>query len=193
MICKGLWTLHQDDDFLYCTLHNSLTAVKDAKHHHEEDSLSAKKLKSSSKLKSSLKKPSKRKLSPNATSDINADADETHASLSNIIKSYFRLDMNLQNLYSDWSRKDTHFARVCEKFPGVRMLDQPPLENVFSFICSSNNNIARISQLVEKLCVHFGEVAGTVDGKVWHAFPSVEALTKEDTEQKLRDLAFGYR
>uniref|UniRef100_A0A6A7G512 N-glycosylase/DNA lyase n=1 Tax=Hirondellea gigas TaxID=1518452 RepID=A0A6A7G512_9CRUS len=110
-----------------------------------------------------------------------------------LLKSYFRLDVSLQDLYAEWSEKDPNFARVAPSFPGVRMLDQPPVENVFSFICSSNNNINRISQLVEKLCIHFGDVECEVDGKVWHSFPRVEQLCSSGIEAKLRDLGFGYR
>ena len=41
-------------------------------------------------------------------------------------------------------------------FPGLRVLRQDPLECLFSFICSSNNNIARIAQMIEALCVTYG-------------------------------------
>lgn len=110
-----------------------------------------------------------------------------------IIRNYFRLDLNLEELYREWSDKDSNFSSVAPLFPGIRMLDQPPIENVFSFICSSNNNIVRISQLVEKLCVHFGEAVCDVDGTSWHSFPSIEQLCCKDVEGQLRNLGFGYR
>jgi len=37
------------------------------------------------------------------------------------------------------------------KFMGVRMLRQDPWENLISFICSTNNNISRIGQMVSSL------------------------------------------
>ena len=46
-------------------------------------------------------------------------------------------------MYALWSKADSNFAAVSPQFPGVRMLNQDPVENVFSFICSSNNNIQR--------------------------------------------------
>lgn len=110
-----------------------------------------------------------------------------------VIRSYFRLELVLEELYKEWSAKDSNFSSVAPSFPGIRMLDQPPVENVFSFICSSNNNIVRISQLVEKLCMHFGEVACDVDGTTWHSFPSIEQLCGQDVDGRLRELGFGYR
>lgn len=110
-----------------------------------------------------------------------------------MLHSYLRLDVSLTDLYSSWSRKDPNFAKIASSFPGIRMLDQPPVENVFSFICSSNNNIVRISQLVEKLCTTFGEAACNVSGVTWHSFPTVHSLTQTGVHDKLRQLGFGYR
>lgn len=78
-------------------------------------------------------------------------------------------------------------------FTGVRILRQDAWEALVGFICSSNNNIARISQMVEKLCVHYGPLVGSVGGTVFHDFPQPQALTGPGVEQHLRELGFGYR
>lgn len=59
------------------------------------------------------------------------------------LRLYLRLDENLEELYQLWSNKDADFMEVSRKFYAVRMLRQDVTENVFSFICSSNNNIIR--------------------------------------------------
>jgi len=59
------------------------------------------------------------------------------------LKSYFRLDVDLHGLYDGWIRADSIFAEAAKKFYGIRMLRQEVIENIFSFICSSNNNITR--------------------------------------------------
>lgn len=64
-----------------------------------------------------------------------------------IVEKYFRMDVDLCKEYENWGARDEHFALAADKCPGVRLLDQPPVENVFSFICSSNNNIARYVSL----------------------------------------------
>lgn len=60
-----------------------------------------------------------------------------------LLSNYFQLDLNLKEYYSVWSRNDPFFKDAAAQFYGIRILKQDPVENIFSFICSSNNNIAR--------------------------------------------------
>ncbi|KAL5532661.1 OGG1 [Sanghuangporus sanghuang] len=71
------------------------------------------------------------------------------------IRDYFQLDTDLLELYDTWSASDPVFARLRRRFKGIRMLRQDPWECLISFICSSNNNISRISKMVQNLCTHF--------------------------------------
>lgn len=88
---------------------------------------------------------------------------------------------------------DTNLHLAAANFNGIRILRQDPWENLISFICSSNNNIKRISQMVDNLCTHFGDELGTHDGVVYYDFPTPAQLAGSETEKKLRDLGFGYR
>jgi N-glycosylase/DNA lyase len=65
-----------------------------------------------------------------------------------LIRKYFNLTPNLTQLYEIWSKADPNFKKRAPKFKGVRILKQDPWEALVGFICSSNNNIARISQMV---------------------------------------------
>ena len=109
------------------------------------------------------------------------------------IKDYFRLDENLEVLCKDWSERDKNFAKKVESFSGIRILRQDPVETLFAFICSSNNNITRISGMVEKLCTTYGQKLGHYKDKDYYSFPPLEALTAQGVEQTLRSLGFGYR
>lgn len=60
-----------------------------------------------------------------------------------LLRHYFQLDFCLPKFYEVWSEKDPNFKEVAKTFYGVRILKQDPVENIFSFICSSNNNISR--------------------------------------------------
>ncbi|XP_025741029.1 N-glycosylase/DNA lyase isoform X3 [Callorhinus ursinus] len=92
------------------------------------------------------------------------------------VHQYFQLDVSLAQLYHHWSSVDPHFQEVAQKFQGVRLLQQDPIECLFSFICSSNNNIARITGMVERLCQAFGPRLIQLDDVTYHGFPSLQAL-----------------
>ncbi|CAG0888390.1 unnamed protein product [Darwinula stevensoni] len=115
------------------------------------------------------------------------------AKLEKKIQNYFQMEYNMQDLYRQWSLQDPNFAVIEKQFAGVRMLSQDPVENLFCFICSSNNNIKRISQMVDKMCCKYGDFIGRVDGKDYYSFPSIESLAEDDVEENLRQLGFGYR
>lgn len=71
------------------------------------------------------------------------------------------------------------------------MLRQDPVECLFQFLCSSNNNIKRIEKMVEVLA-SYGEYLGNVGGVDFYEFPTVERLA-EVREEELRRAGFGYR
>ena len=106
---------------------------------------------------------------------------------------YFRLHEKLNVLSAEWSKRDKNFAKKMKWFPGIRILRQDAVETLFAFICSSNNNITRISNMVEKLCVTYGHKLGHYKDKDYFTFPPVEALAAEGVEETLRSLGFGYR
>lgn len=118
-----------------------------------------------------------------------ADEDDT----LDLIKHYFNLDLNLGQLYEQWAAADANFRKKAPKFTGVRILKQDAWEALVGFICSSNNNIARISQMVDKLCTHYGPFIAHIGGQAFHDFPQPEKLTDPSVEGHLRQLGFGYR
>ena len=101
--------------------------------------------------------------------------------------------MDLSSLYHQWSEADANFREKAAHYPGVRLLRQDPFEALIAFICSSNNNVARISKMLHRLCETFGCRLGHWEGQDYHSFPSLEALAADGVEEKLRGLGFGYR
>lgn len=116
-------------------------------------------------------------------------ADDTE----DLLKNYFNLHHNLTELYKQWAGADPNFQKRAPEFTGVRILNQDAWEALVGFICSSNNNISRISQMVHKLCLHYGPYIGTVAGEPFHDFPTPKSLTAPGVESHLRELGFGYR
>jgi N-glycosylase/DNA lyase len=111
-----------------------------------------------------------------------------------LLADYFQLSAPMDALRAQWSSADPRMAAICGALPGLRVLRQPPFECLVSFICSSNNNIARISGMLERLRAAFGAPLGAVPGAgaPFFAFPTPEALAGAP-EDALRGLGMGYR
>lgn len=120
-----------------------------------------------------------------------------------ILTDYFQLEKNLSELYPSWGndkpeapksqrRLRQDFQTASQRILGLRLMRQDPIECLFSFICSQNNNIPRIKSLVEKICRNYGTNIQTIDDVDYFSFPSLEQLSAA-TEKELQDLGFGYR
>ncbi|KAJ3507270.1 hypothetical protein NLJ89_g6401 [Agrocybe chaxingu] len=116
------------------------------------------------------------------------------------LKDYFQLKIDLVSLYKEWAAKDSVFAGFQDRFEGIRILRQDPWENLVSFICSSNNNISRITKMVQNLCMHYSppllsDPHPFIPGETltYHPFPPPSALAPSGVGLRLRSLGFGYR
>ena len=65
-------------------------------------------------------------------------------------------------------------------------------EVIVTFLISQQNNIARIKRCVQNICERYGEQKVTEGGKIYHAFPTPEALAVLEREQ-LDACNLGYR
>ncbi|QDZ19581.1 DNA glycosylase [Chloropicon primus] len=128
-------------------------------------------------------------------------SDEETAEDLEVLREYFQLHLKLRDFIEHWSSCDNRFSAVKEYYPGARLLRQDPVECLFSFVCSSNNNISRIHGMVNNLCKLYGSEidngkAGTgaedKDAKKLYMFPTLEELSGA-TEETLRAHGFGYR
>jgi len=107
------------------------------------------------------------------------------------LRDYLNLGIQTVPLYSSFAEADARFRSLHPHVRGYRVLRQDPLECLFQFLCSSNNNIGRITGMVQSMA-RLGEPLGTYAGHEFHSFPSLETLLSVE-EQPLRDLGFGYR
>ena len=117
----------------------------------------------------------------------------------NELNGYFRLEENLNVLYIEWSKRDPKFKEKIDMYPdvleGIPSLRIDPVENLFSFICSSNSNIKCTTMMAANMCKHFGNLIGQLNGIdfVSVSFPNIYRLAKDIVEKKLRALNFWYR
>ena len=112
------------------------------------------------------------------------------ATAAAMLRDYFRLDDDLDEIYMDINRDD-RVAAMVDKYPGLRILRTEPWECLVAFICSANNNIVRIHQLMERMSEEFGRPV-TLNGKTRHTFPAPADLA-EAGEGELRRLGLGFR
>lgn len=104
---------------------------------------------------------------------------------------YFENFFDLSNDYSQikksLSAQNETLKKAIEFAGGIRILNQPPLEMIISFIISSNNNIKRIQLLVDRLCTKCGTDMGD-----YFAFPTLEQLSTLSLED-LKEMGMGFR
>ena len=101
------------------------------------------------------------------------------------INKFFRTDIDLDAYLETWSSLCPRFAKLSKRFRGIRLLDQEPVECLFSFLCSQNNNITRISSMLQALRDEFGE---EIEGEQLKSFPTVENLFSKGNEDIYKKL-----
>nr|KYP69954.1 N-glycosylase/DNA lyase [Cajanus cajan] len=104
---------------------------------------------------------------------------------------FLNATVSLADLWNAFSASDARFAELAGHLSGARVLRQDPLECLIQFLCSSNNNIGRITKMVNYVS-SLGTHVGDVGGFQFHDFPTLEQLSSL-SEQQLRDAGFGYR
>lgn len=105
---------------------------------------------------------------------------------------FFDLDRDYSKIYD--SAKNSGYEILVKSAvagKGVRILNQNPLEMLFSFIVSQNNNIPRIKKIISSLCSLLGEEREFM-GEKYFAFPSILALSDKDLEF-YKGIGLGYR
>lgn len=101
------------------------------------------------------------------------------------IEEFFDLKRDYDSIVKKFD--DPVLSRIYERYRGIRILKQEPLECAISFITSANNNIKRINMQLETLAERYGK---RQRGR--YIFPEFEVLLNLSTEDFQR-LGFGYR
>ncbi len=86
---------------------------------------------------------------------------------------------------------DKTLKEAAEENGGIRILRQEPFETLISFIISQNNNIPRITGIIDRLCEGFGEKITDRFGGMW-SFPTAKRLAELSPED-LAPLRAGFR
>ncbi|XP_055833055.1 N-glycosylase/DNA lyase OGG1 [Solanum dulcamara] len=115
----------------------------------------------------------------------------TSESARDALLDFLNVGISLTEVWESFKASDKRFAELATHLGGARVLRQDPLECLIQFICSSNNNIKRITMMVDFIS-SLGNYLGAVGGFKFYEFPSLERLAMV-SEQELRAAGFGYR
>lgn len=117
-------------------------------------------------------------------------SDPNHAAETALLD-FLNADVSLADTWKAFSASDERFAELARHLCGARVLRQDPFECLVQFLCSSNNNIGRITKMVDYVS-SLGTHLGHVGGFDFHAFPTLNQLSSV-SEHQLRNAGFGYR
>jgi N-glycosylase/DNA lyase len=107
-------------------------------------------------------------------------------------RSLFRLDWDAEGIERQVGDIDATLIPYMQELRGLRLMRPSSAEETFfCFLCTPNNNVARITQMVRQLAT-FGPVIVEVEGVTVHHFPTAEMIASIP-EAELRERKFGYR
>jgi len=108
------------------------------------------------------------------------------------VSRFLALHVDLRQLCSDWVRRDPAFQRYVHGATGLRVLRQPAEGALIAFLCSSCNNVPRISRMLNALACAVGADAQCPWAPGMRLDATLADIRRLD-ERSLRDLGFGYR
>jgi N-glycosylase/DNA lyase len=106
---------------------------------------------------------------------------------------YLRLEVDLPAVQADLGRRDRPVGAAIDAFPGLRVLRQPPLETLLTFVCSPASNITRITRSIDTLARHYGQPIAELDGQTHHRFPDLARLAATADGELMRTAGLGFR
>ena len=111
-------------------------------------------------------------------------------SLLNSKTNFFRKNDNMQEIIKSIS-KDEIVKKSVKQYVGLRIFKQDPFQCMISFIISSNSNIQKIKNSLEKISKKFGTKV-KIQNKEFFLFPKPEKLANASIEE-IKKCGVGYR
>ena len=111
-------------------------------------------------------------------------------SIQNSKTSFFRKNDDMQEIIKSIS-KDKTVKNAIKQYEGLRIFKQDPFQCMISFIISSNSNIQKIKNSLEKITKKFGEKV-EIENKEFFLFPKPEKLANASIEG-IKRCGVGYR
>jgi len=126
----------------------------------------------------------------NGNDVLRVDGDGNINSYQNYKVDFFRQNDNLEKIIKSIS-KDKTVKMAVKKFQGLRILRQDPFQCLISFIISSNSNIPKIKNNLEKISKKFGKKI-KFHNQDFFLFPDPKKLAKASINE-ITSCGVGYR
>ena len=111
-------------------------------------------------------------------------------SIKNVKTEFFRKNDDIQKIIKSIS-KDKTIKKAVNEYEGLRIFSQDPFQCMISFIISSNSNIQKIKNSLEKISEKFGTKV-KIQNKEFFLFPKPEKIAKASIEE-IKTCGVGYR
>ena len=111
-------------------------------------------------------------------------------SVLNSKTNFFRKNDNMQEIIKSISKDET-VKKSVKQYEGLRIFKQDPFQCMISFIISSNSNIQKIKNSLEKISKKFGKKV-KIQNKEFFLFPKPEKLANASIEE-IKKCGVGYR
>jgi len=111
-------------------------------------------------------------------------------SILNSKTNFFRKNDNMQEIIKSISKDET-VKKSVKQYEGLRIFKQDPFQCMISFIISSNSNIQKIKNNLEKISKKFGKKV-KIQNKEFFLFPKPEKLANASIEE-IKKCGVGYR
>ena len=111
-------------------------------------------------------------------------------SYQNIKTDFFRKKDDVEKIIKSIS-KDNVTKKAVKQYLGLRILEQDPFQCLISFIISSNSNIQKIKNSLEKISRKFGEKV-EFENQEFFLFPKPEIIAKASINE-IKKCGVGYR
>jgi N-glycosylase/DNA lyase len=111
-------------------------------------------------------------------------------SVLNSKTNFFRKNDNIQEIIESIS-KDKTVKKAIKKYEGLKIFRQDPFQCMISFIISSNSNIQKIKNSLEKITEKFGTQV-KIQNKEFFLFPKPEKIANASIDE-IKTCGVGYR
>ena len=111
--------------------------------------------------------------------------------LDNIIKEYFDLNRDYNLINNELIFKNKDINNMINSCSNYRILNQDSFEMCISYIISQNNNVKRISKIIDEISKKYGKEV-MFNNKIYYLFPTYNDL-KNITKEDLSIFKLGFR